>query len=489
MTAIAGDHGAVPGAVAAAPAPLLGGATRFRRAASLHVGRDNLINLVEVVLEPLVLTLTVWAISFVEEGELTLPYLILSLMAFSLTFPAKPRLQGSFARSAVDIVLSWVLLAAMILFFGYATKGLGYYRAAAIVHWLWIAPLALVASHGLFRLAAPLLLRAQGTKRAVVIGLNEQGAELASRLARSPYSDLRLLGFFDDRNAERLQQTGGHGGPLLGRISEAAEFAKRAQLHLIYVSLPMATQPRILRLLDELRDTTASIYFVPDLFVTDIIQSRMETVCDMPVVSVCETPFTGTNGIVKRGADIVLALLILGLISPFLLAIALGVKVSSPGPVIFKQRRYGLDGKEIVVYKFRSMTVCEDGDQIAQARKDDQRVTRLGRFLRKASLDELPQFVNVLQGRMSIVGPRPHAVAHNETYRKLIKGYMVRHKVKPGITGWAQVNGFRGETDTLEKMKARIDCDLDYLRNWSVGLDLYIIFKTVAVLFKDQYAY
>ena len=167
----------------------------------------------------------------------------------------------------------------------------------------------------------------------------------------------------------------------------------------------------------------------------------------------------------------------------------MAVKYTSPGPVIFKQRRYGLDGEEIIVYKFRSMTVCEDGPHIPQARKNDNRFTPIGAFLRKSSLDELPQFFNVLQGRMSIVGPRPHAVAHNEQYRKLIKGYMLRHKVKPGITGWAQVNGLRGETQTLDKMQARVRYDLDYLRHWSLGLDLKIILMTIGVVFKDQYAY
>ena len=185
----------------------------------------------------------------------------------------------------------------------------------------------------------------------------------------------------------------------------------------------------------------------------------------------------------------VLASIILVLISPVLVGVAIAVKLSSPGPIIFRQRRYGLDGEEIIVYKFRSMTVTEDGGQIQQARKNDARVTRVGAILRKTSLDELPQFINVLQGRMSIVGPRPHAVAHNELYRPLIKSYMVRHKVKPGITGWAQVNGFRGETDSLEKMEARIHCDLDYLRNWSLRLDLYIIWKTVRLVFQDSAAY
>jgi putative colanic acid biosynthesis UDP-glucose lipid carrier transferase len=209
----------------------------------------------------------------------------------------------------------------------------------------------------------------------------------------------------------------------------------------------------------------------------------------MPVISVCETPFRGFNGFAKRLSDVVFSLLILILIAPLLVGIAIAVKVTSPGPIIFKQRRYGLDGEEILVYKFRSMTVTEDGGSIQQATKNDARITPLGACLRKTSLDELPQFLNVLQGRMSIVGPRPHAVAHNEMYRKLIKGYMVRHKVKPGITGWAQVNGFRGETETLDKMQGRIDYDLDYLRHWSLRLDIHIILRTVRLVAKDSQAY
>jgi putative colanic acid biosysnthesis UDP-glucose lipid carrier transferase len=209
----------------------------------------------------------------------------------------------------------------------------------------------------------------------------------------------------------------------------------------------------------------------------------------VPVVGICETPFTGTNSLVKRTSDVLLASLILLLISPLLLAIAIGVKLSSPGPVIFRQRRNGLDGEEILVYKFRSMTTQDNGSVVRQAQRDDPRITRFGAFLRRSSLDELPQFFNVLQGAMSIVGPRPHAVAHNEEYRQIIKAYMVRHKVKPGITGWAQVNGHRGETDTIEKMRARVEFDLEYLRNWSLGLDLQIITRTIRVAFFDRNAY
>jgi putative colanic acid biosysnthesis UDP-glucose lipid carrier transferase len=249
------------------------------------------------------------------------------------------------------------------------------------------------------------------------------------------------------------------------------------------------SQPRILKLLDELCDTTASIYFTPDIFLFDLIQARMDTVGDMPVVAVCETPFYGLSGLIKRASDLALASVILLMVSPLMLAIAIGVKLTSPGPVLFRQRRYGVDGREIVIYKFRTMSVLEDADVIRQATRDDRRVTAFGAFLRRNSLDELPQFINVLQGRMSVVGPRPHAVAHNELYRKLIKSYMIRHKVKPGITGLAQVHGLRGETDTLEKMKERIEYDLAYLRNWSLRLDLQIVWKTIFVVLRKQNAY
>jgi putative colanic acid biosynthesis UDP-glucose lipid carrier transferase len=220
-----------------------------------------------------------------------------------------------------------------------------------------------------------------------------------------------------------------------------------------------------------------------------LIQARIDDIDGMPVVAVCETPFSGFDGIVKGLSDLIFASLILCVISPILMVLVLGVKLSSPGPVLFKQRRYGLDGQEIVVYKFRSMTVTEDGDEVAQAKVNDTRVTRFGSFIRKTSLDELPQFINVLQGRMSIVGPRPHAISHNEMYRKIIKGYMVRHKVKPGITGWAQVNGFRGETEAIDDMKNRIEYDIEYLKKWSLGLDIKIILKSVLLVFKDSKAY
>jgi putative colanic acid biosynthesis UDP-glucose lipid carrier transferase len=246
---------------------------------------------------------------------------------------------------------------------------------------------------------------------------------------------------------------------------------------------------RVIHLIDQLRDTTASIYYLPDILVFELIQARSIAIAGIPALSMCETPFFGYRAIAKRATDVLISATALLLAAPLMIAIAILVRLSSPGPIIFRQRRYGLNGEEIIVYKFRTMTVTDDGPTVVQATKSDPRTTRIGRFLRRYSLDELPQLINVLAGPMSLVGPRPHAVAHNEYYRKLIKGYMVRHKVKPGITGLAQVRGLRGATQTVEQMEARVEFDLEYLRNWSLELDLEILAKTVVRVFNDRKAF
>jgi len=461
--------------------------------ASMHskaapIERNNLLGAFEVFLDPVVLTLSLWLLTLHFEGEFAPPYLLLAVLLFALTFPGTSQLQTTVWNLMLNITINWVWVAGLLFFLGFASRYLKVFSSELLITWLWVAPLSQFGAHLALRALAPFFISMQGPPiRAIIVGMNEQGMALANRIKDNRYLLIDLCGFFDDRRTARLSDPGNF--TILGTLEDLPAYVKKNYIQRIYLSLPMASQPRILQILDELMDTTASIYFVPDMFITDLIQGRTGSVCGMPVISVCESPFAGSSGLVKRSSDIILSLLILALISPLLLCIALAVKLTSPGPVIFKQRRYGLDGKEIQVYKFRSMTVCEDGGSIQQAQKNDSRFTPLRRFLRKTSMDELPQFVNVLQGDMSIVGPRPHAIAHNELYRKLIKGYMIRHKVKPGITGWAQVNGFRGETETLDKMQGRIDYDLDYLRNWSLSLDLQIILKTILVVFKDQSAY
>ena len=460
-----------------------------KRAPPAPIGRDNILGSIESLAGPIALVFSLWALAlYYFDGELPPPVLILSVLVFALTFPGPTHLQSTLVRVMLDISFNWLWVAGLMFAMGVATGYINEFTRDMLLTWLWVAPSAEFGLHLLLRASAPAIMRLQGPmQRALIVGMNEQGTALALRLRDAPYSRVDVVGFVDSRAPERLTPMGEH--KLLGQIDQLAAIAKAQHVQLIYLSLPMASQPRILQLLDDLKDTTASIYFVPDMFFTDLIQGHTGTVVGMPVISVCETPFRGVDGLTKRLSDIVLSTLILILITPLLLILALAVKLTSPGPIIFKQRRYGLDGEEILVYKFRSMTATDDGATIKQAQKGDVRITPLGALMRRTSMDELPQFINVLQGRMSIVGPRPHAVAHNELYRKLIKGYMVRHKVRPGITGWAQVNGYRGETDTLDKMQGRIDYDLDYLRNWSLRLDLHIIVKTIRLVLKDEKAH
>jgi len=331
------------------------------------------------------------------------------------------------------------------------------------------------------------LMNAFDNRSAIIAGYNTSSLELARRLKNNPGMRVEVAGFFDDRSSDRLGMEAD--AKLVGSLSDMSQYVKDNRTDVIFIALPIRHVKRVMNLLDDLRDTTASIYYVPDIFVFDLIQARSGEIQGIPVVAMCETPFYGYRGVAKRVTDVGFSAIILLLLLPLLVLIALVVKFSSPGPIIFKQRRYGLDGREIAVYKFRTMSVTEDGAQVRQASKSDSRITRFGGVLRRSSMDELPQLINVLQGRMSLVGPRPHAVAHNEEYRKLIKGYMVRHKVLPGITGLAQVNGCRGETSKLEEMEARVNYDLDYLRHWSPMLDIKIILMTVVKVFRDEKAY
>ena len=434
-----------------------------------------------------ILMLSLWSLAFYFEHFLRPAYLVVSIVVFALCFWSTMQFGASMTENIIGIALFWCCMAVVFWSGEFSAYYTPYFSKEVVVNWLWLAPLAQTGAHLVIRASCPGSSRAQtALRKMVIVGVNKQAMALA-RKVESSYAGMQFLGFFDDRAMDRIGKAGAH--PMLGKIESLAAYVKQQRVHAVYLSLPMSAQPRILEILDSLKDTTSSIYFVPDMFITDLIQGRSQSVCGVDVISVCDTPFRGFNGFLKRASDIIFSVAILIGISPVLLVIALAVKASSPGPVIFKQRRYGLDGEQIVVYKFRSMAVTEDGHTVRQVTKGDARVTRVGAFLRKASLDELPQFVNVLQGRMSIVGPRPHAVAHNEMYRSLIKGYMVRHKVRPGITGWAQVNGLRGETDRLEKMQARVSFDLDYLRRWSLLLDMLIIARTIRLVFKDSTAY
>jgi len=421
------------------------------------------------------------------------PFLVLSILAATLTLavlPSNPTSQVVLGRIelATNLLWRWAVLVACLLALGYVTKFSEEYSRRVVVTWVLVTPVLLVILQlALQSITRALLTDAAHARRAVIVGCTAASQELARRLARHTELGMSVAGFFDDRGSDRLGCA--KYAQLLGRFGDVPDFVKDRNIDVIFIAIPPGQVARMRELVHELGDTTASIYYVPDVSGFDMIQQRTSEILGFPVVAMCETPFHGYRGLVKRLMDVSIASLALVILSPLLLGIAWSVKRGSPGPALFRQRRYGLDGREILVYKFRTMTVCEDGAQVTQAQKSDQRVTPIGKHLRRWSLDELPQLINVLQGTMSLVGPRPHAVAHNEEYRKLIKRYMVRHKVLPGITGLAQVRGCRGETARVEDMEARVVFDLEYMRNWSPLLDLQILVATVFAVVRTDRAY
>jgi putative colanic acid biosysnthesis UDP-glucose lipid carrier transferase len=455
-----------------------------------------LVATLQAIAPPITAVAMLFALCRLYGTQVTEFFLVLSVLVALLTvlLPTsqqqadKPQIIGGTVPLAARIVARWLMIVGILLAIGFVTKYTEDFSRRVVLSWIVATPAALILVELLLQeIMRRLIYDPSNRRRVVFAGCNEVSLALAERIQGNSDLGLRVRGFFDDRSSERL------GIPpsarLLGGLPDLVSYVKRHRIDVIFVALPIRHVRRVMDLMDELRDTTASVYYVPDIFVFDLIQARSGELLGIPVVAMCETPFYGYRGVVKRMTDIALASAVLLAAAPLMIAIAIMVRYTSRGPALFRQRRYGLDGREITVYKFRTMRVLEDGAQIAQATRDDVRVTRVGRFLRRYSLDELPQLINVLNGQMSLVGPRPHAVAHNEEYRKLIKGYMLRHKVPPGITGLAQINGCRGETAHVEEMQARVNYDLEYLRKWSPLLDLKILALTAIRLVGDRKAY
>ena len=463
------------------------------RSSAVSAADPTAVFVVKSLLNPVVAVLTLAVCVAIRDESLRGPYFLVAVLGFAGAAELLGVGQFTGTRNCwrhalhrlFDLALRWTLFTAalwmLIVLSGFGDR----IDNQVLLAWGIATPLAAWAAQ---IAACRLVLRpTQPMRRAVIVGYTTLGRRLEETLRSDRLLRTSVLGFFEDAPPERSSE------PLparvLGKTAELVEYVLRNDIHVVYVALPMTRDQRVLDLLEGLRDSTVSIYFAPDLFMFNLIQGRVDLINGIPLVAVRESPFYGGRSLAKRITDVFIAGTATLLLSPVLLLVALGVRVTSPGPIIFKQKRYGLDGKSITVYKFRSMTVTEDGDRsYTQVTRGDARVTPFGDFIRRTSLDELPQLLNVLEGSMSIVGPRPHAVAVNEQYRRLIPGYMVRHKVKPGITGWAQVNGYRGGDD-LPSMTKRIEFDLEYLRRWSLWMDVHILMRTALMVLNDKRAY
>ncbi|MDS3859872.1 undecaprenyl-phosphate glucose phosphotransferase [Thermosynechococcaceae cyanobacterium BACA0444] len=455
----------------------------------------SLISLLQQVLDPFIAILLIKFIDFLvdEPKSIALHDWFLMIISFLLIIVAfdfggvyyRYRTTPIFNR-IIKIFFSWFLVLTILSFIGFITKSSDLFSRTVIIIWAVLTPFVISGLHILVGLFLSRV-RAMGFNRrtAIVIGMNSASAELVDRLGQTPHIGINVKGFFVH---SRFPELSDHPS-VLGDFSDVRDYVKTKFPDIVYITHPLEDSETIANLIEQLQDTTACVYCIPNSLILNLLNSRLYELNGMPLIALWEVPFTQVQYALKRLFDIGFSSIALLFCLPIFAIIILAIKLTSPGPVFFQQDRYGLNGRKIKVLKFRTMRVMENDQVVIQAKRNDPRVTSIGKFLRKTSLDELPQFINVLRGDMSVVGPRPHAVAHNELYRKKIQGYMLRHKIKPGITGWAQVNGSRGETDTLDKMQKRIDYDLEYLDNWSLWLDIKIIIKTVAAVFARQNAY
>jgi putative colanic acid biosynthesis UDP-glucose lipid carrier transferase len=453
---------------------------------------DALQRAIDVVLIAAAHVVATWAyhLQWRREGSNATVLAIVAFIIAGEVFGLYRAWRSERVRTEAQVLLStWTVTVVLLLVVAVATKTTTSYSRVVSFAWFLTAPMVLVCWRVVMRsVLREMRARGRNQRTVAILGATRSAEELCKRIRLRPWLGMKIVGVYDDRKVERRHAFVDRPWPHIGREEDLIAACRKNEIDVVYIALPLRAEARIARLVRALADTTATVNLVADFFTYDLLCARWTSIGDFPIVSLRDTPFSGVAGWVKRVEDIVLSSIILAFISVPLLAIAALVKATSRGPVIFRQKRYGLNGKEIRVLKFRTMSVLEDGAEVKQATKNDARVTAIGRILRRTSLDELPQFFQVLTGEMSIVGPRPHAVAHNEQYRSLIHGYMLRHKVKPGITGWAQINGWRGETPELSSMEKRVAHDLEYIEKWTLLWDLEIILRTVTGL-KSRNAY
>lgn len=405
--------------------------------------------------------------------------LLLSVIVFNkFGFYAAWR-NSSLAKELRTVSTGWATVTVTLALFFFLTKSGAEFSRVWSMLWFVLGLLGLLLVRLVLRQFLRWLRRkGYNQRRVLIVGKDPLMADLASRLRQSPWMGLCVV--------DRLAVAGAGD---IDRIDLNAQIVAYG-IDQVWITLPLKDESLVQSVIAALSLSPVEIRYVPDLFGFRLFSHSVSEVAGLPVINLSSTPMEGFNRIVKAIEDRVLSGVILLLISPLLVLLALGVKLSSSGPVFYKQQRNGWGGKPIHVLKFRSMVVHQEtAGMVTQASKQDARITPFGAFLRRTSLDELPQFWNVLMGEMSIVGPRPHAVAHNDQYKVLVDDYMLRHRVKPGITGWAQINGYRGETDTLDKMQKRVEYDLYYIEHWSLWLDLKIIVLTVFKGFVNKNAY
>ena len=406
------------------------------------------------------------------------------------------RLESVFSRSlgAQRSAAAWFVSFGLLVVIAFALKVSDLYSRVWAASWLLAATGFLLFARYLLSFAT-LRWAKQGrfAFRTLIVGVGEQADALAAHIAARGDARTRILAFVDDRAGPPRPRRTFHGHPVIPDVARMMALIRQNTVDEIIVALPWSQAARVQALTMLLATTPVRIRLAPDLAGFRFADRRVTMRAGIPMLTLFDRPISGWSHVMKLVEDRVIALAALALVAPLMITIAVAIKLDSRGPILFKQRRFGFNDRPIEVWKFRTMRrECTDADAVLQTTRRDLRVTRLGRFLRKSSLDELPQLFNVLKGEMSIVGPRPHAMAtkaEGKLFQDVVDRYAARHRVNPGITGWAQVNGWRGETDTIDKIQKRVECDLYYIDNWSVWFDLYIILRTFIAVFHTRDAY
>ena len=421
-----------------------------------------------------------------DNSELYLPAWLISLPLYLLIYEGiskrEPKVIGEHFQDIRHALGAWVLTLVGLLLIAWTAKITADFSRIVVGTWTLLGCFGLVAWRLVWRSTTRLHRPVPDSAPAVIVGDGHRMKRFASLLQSSRNFKIALAGYFAEAQLDDSKQAANDPDILfLGDLENLLKRAENGDFSTIFVIMQPESEKAQRQLITALCDTRASVYVVPTLHAEELAHAQWVDYCGMFLISVFETPYKGFNSWIKRMEDMLLALTILFVMTVPMLIIAVIIKLTSPGPAVFRQKRLGIDGHEINVLKFRTMTVVETGVRITQAVRDDPRITPIGAFLRRTSLDELPQFFNVLRGDMSVVGPRPHAVSVNQEYRKFIPGYMLRQRVRPGITGWAQIHGLRG-SDSPKNMKNRVRYDLWYLTRWSLWLDLWIVVRTIPVL-------
>jgi len=495
------DHVTAQRDSAAEPAALSAAAARIAELPAEPSYSSKVVVGIAQVLEALLLGALGFGIYsiYVADGEtfFYLPLIVGAVAVANVLFNAARTHRITAYRTLVDqcarVLGGWSAVFILLVLGVFLFKAQDYVSRVWLVSWFASGSLLLV----LFRVTLRAVVQhwtAQGKlrRRTVIVGGGKDAEALIAALQSGANSDIVLIGLFDDRNDDRSPESVAS-LPKLGRVSDLIEFARRTRVDLVIVSMPLSAEKRVLEMLKQLWVLPADIRLSAHMSQLRFTSKAYSYVGDVPVFDMADRPISDWNLVFKWVFDKSVALVALIVLSPIMVATAIAIKLESKGPIIFRQKRHGFNNELIEVYKFRSMyTDRSDANASKLVTKDDPRVTKVGRFIRKTSLDELPQFFNVLQGRLSVVGPRPHALqakADNRLYYDAVEGYFARHKVKPGITGWAQINGWRGETDTVDKIMQRVQFDLHYIENWSILLDIYIVLMTPIRLLNSENAY